>query len=155
MSTISTQNSSIETHCNDNGQNCYYVGLHKIDSEKHDAMARAFFHTYPLPLPKRVFIEDLDLTRDCSTHCLHFLPFDPSIPDNTDLTPRIDVILGGPDRRYSIQLLRGLVYLYNVDVLEFSKAWDGSELTTVFKAVSAGSVVYYGDLTAQFPVLTF
>lgn len=138
--------------CHDNTMNCYYAGVHRIDFDKYKKMIQDYFHTYDLPQPKIVELIDLDLSQDCNTNCLTFSMNPVPTNDNADIEVGVGAI---PDNnwRYSIQLIRGLVHLYAIDSLAFSKAWNGNEVTAVFEARRGGYTYYYGDLTSQFPIL--
>lgn len=157
------QRFKIKETCSDDSINAYYAGIHEIDEGTHNYFIQQYFGINP-PQTIPVLIKNLNLTSDCTLYCIRF-SYSDSIDNNSDIKVGVGPIVkvtgqskikklsvdnGG---KYSLQVIKGIVHLFGVDRLEFSKAIDYNGKTAVFAAYRTGTAnpVYYGDLTSQFP----
>jgi hypothetical protein len=139
----------LDTHdCNDNSLNAYYAGLHEISDGEFNNMIKERFGTTN-PTHKKILRTALDLTKDCNEFCIGYTG-DFYSATNTDIN--VGVVAMKPNNRYSIQLFKGIIQLFNPDTFYFSKGIDSyGNNAIIFRAVKSGTNVYYGDLTSTFP----
>jgi hypothetical protein len=139
------------TDCNNLELNAITVARHEITEYDYCQMVLHFFGKPDVPTKSYAMSGfDLKSVNDCSAFCIQFDPDDINRTDNTGITVEL-----GPYRnfnRFSVQLFKGLVRVFGVDRLEFSKGIDtDNQVLVVFKAFRGATCVYFGDISSRWP----
>jgi hypothetical protein len=138
--------------CNNNEINAIIVSRHEIT--EYDYSRMVLNHFGRLDVPTKSFLMssfNIGSVTDCEKYCIQF-NLDIIHPNTNDgILMALDECK--PDNRFSVQLFKGLLRIYEIDRLEVSKASNikDGDPTLAFKAYCGQYLAYHGNFATRYP----